>query len=132
MTVVEAARTFINVRWKHQGRTNHGIDCVGLVVLSAHLAGRPVVDVTDYSRDANGAELLGHFDARFDRTASPETGDILILRETVFPIHVAILTDKQGQAYMIHAYAPSRRVLEEPYSKQWRDKTETAFTWRAV
>ena len=31
--IVAAARTWLGVPWRHQGRTRQGVDCAGLVVL---------------------------------------------------------------------------------------------------
>jgi cell wall-associated NlpC family hydrolase len=31
--IVSAARSWLGVPWRHQGRTRQGVDCAGLVVL---------------------------------------------------------------------------------------------------
>lgn len=43
MTIVEAARAYIGVPWKHMGRTRRGLDCAGLLILAV--------------KDAEGSEL---------------------------------------------------------------------------
>lgn len=42
-SIVEAARTYIGVPWKHMGRSRRGLDCAGLLIVAA--------------KDAKGADL---------------------------------------------------------------------------
>lgn len=37
--LITAARNLIGVPWRHQGRTRHGLDCIGLVQMAARNAG---------------------------------------------------------------------------------------------
>lgn len=47
---VAAARSFIGVRWQHQGRTAHGLDCAGLVMVALQAVGRNPIDSIGYPR----------------------------------------------------------------------------------
>jgi len=37
--VIQAARQMLGAKWRHEGRTRFGVDCIGLVLLSLVLAG---------------------------------------------------------------------------------------------
>jgi cell wall-associated NlpC family hydrolase len=50
MALVREARTYMGVRWRHQGRDRRGLDCAGLVVASLRGIGRAVRDSTAYGR----------------------------------------------------------------------------------
>jgi hypothetical protein len=49
--MIDHARTFIGTPWRHRGRNRRGLDCVGLLILSANASGLAVADATHYGRD---------------------------------------------------------------------------------
>jgi hypothetical protein len=48
--VVSAAREWIGVPFRHQGRTRDGVDCAGVVIKVAHALGLSSFDATGYRR----------------------------------------------------------------------------------
>ncbi len=92
--IVDAARKYISVRWRHQGRhRKFGIDCVGLLVLTAQDLGLSSYDFTEYQPHPVGGDFLGHFETNLVRV-NPihETGgDVVIFKESAYPYHTCLL-----------------------------------------
>ena len=130
--VVEEARKWLGVKWRHQGRTEHGIDCVGLLAMVARGIGMEHKDTTNYVRYSHGAEFLSHLNASGlvpQKTSDAGEGSVLVLLDHAYPCHVAIQSEKYGVPHMIHAYAPRRRVVEDPLTDQWLKKRIAAYTY---
>jgi hypothetical protein len=47
---IAEARTYLGVRFGHQGRSRHKLDCIGLCVVAMHAIGRPLWDSPAYGR----------------------------------------------------------------------------------
>lgn len=120
--VVNEARRWDGVRWVHQGRTEHGIDCVGLIVVVCRALGIWDYDVADYPRDPDGTFMAHFFKAGGTRIPilSVQRGDLLLYRGGVFACHVAFVSERQGVQTLIHAHASRRKVVEEPLVGEWR------------
>lgn len=127
--MLAAARGMVGWRWRHQGRTERGVDCVGLVMLSARAAGFTVEEVTGYSRRALGAGFLEHFRPRMRGVTLPEgrPGDVLVFTETVYPCHCGVLADGPAGAMVIHADGRRGRVIEEPLAGDLRRRLAFVF-----
>lgn len=138
--LVQAARSFVGSKWKHRGRSKAGIDCVGLIVLAGKECGlHEYPDDVDYTRTSKGQDLLEPFrrhgvEIRFGPDMGLQNlqdGDILILRDTIFPQHAGIIaTNSRGVKTMIHASAYYGRVIEEPLKDEHNKKAITAFRFR--
>jgi cell wall-associated NlpC family hydrolase len=117
--VVEVARTFINTRYHHHGKVKGvGVDCATFLALVFAEAGViPPVDIENYSNQwhlhhdeplyenavvANGGRIV-------DAGTGP--GDIILYFQGKQFAHGAIIT-RLDPLRIIHAYAPSRRVVE--------------------
>ena len=48
--IVEYARTWLGTKWRHQGRSKQGIDCIGLIIRTAEEFGFQYEDSTGYAR----------------------------------------------------------------------------------
>ena len=89
-----------------------GLDCVGLVAAALERCGRVVVAPEGYAlRALSIAPLLG-FAARngfvaIEVAASPEPGDLLLLRPSAIQAHLAIVLDRDS---FVHAHAGLGRV----------------------
>lgn len=144
---VEAARSFLGVRWQHQGRSEQGIDCVGLLVVPACRLGllRPEDDVTNYSRQPDGEELsilLHRYCLRLPRWQDAREGDVLAIKYADQPQHVAIVTrphDARWGIHIIHAAGSAEvggKVVEHRIDKQWlashRARIHAAFAIRGL
>lgn len=122
---VAAARSYVGVPFRHQGRTRHGVDCIGLVVCAARDIGLALADRTDYPRDPNGLLPL-EMARQFAPVESPQAGDILLMRFRGEPQHVAIMAG----ATLIHGYASIGRVVEHGLDAKWRRRIVAAYRLR--
>ena len=52
--IVDQARGYLGTPFLHQGRTRHGLDCVGLVIRVAHDLGLSDYDIDHYARAPSG------------------------------------------------------------------------------
>lgn len=99
--VVEHARTYLGVPYVHQGRTRHGLDCIGLVVRVAHDLGLSAYEISHYARVPSGRLMIRllkeNCQAIPPSTAQP--GDLLHIAYGKQPQHLAIVTERG----MIHA-----------------------------
>lgn len=128
--IVDEARTYLNCRWHHQGRSRAGVDCIGIVIKVAHALNIFTFDTFDYSRqpDPNRMrELLGEHMERIDPSRA-QVGDVLLMRFEREPQHVAIVTD-QG---IIHAYAQARRVVEHRLDSLWKSRVVGAYQFKGI
>ena len=127
--LVAAARGFLGVRFKHQGRdAAEGLDCLGLLLAVAHEVGLHVEDERRYGSKPDTEFLQQRLEAYLSRITSHEsritTGDILLLAIDGRPQHLAMVTDYPvaGEWGIIHAYAPARKVVEHRLSNDWKQK----------
>lgn len=132
--IVAAARQYLGVPWRHQGRTKFGIDCGGLIILvGRELRLMPATyDEIDYSRRPDGWSFLEAFGKVMDEKPLTEAkvGDALIFIDGPYPCHTGILTEKHGVPHFIHAYAGLKKTIEQPYLQAWIDKTTHCFAYR--
>lgn len=131
---VEAARSFLGVKWKHMGRSRNGLDCVGLLIESAKLSGIKAPESWPvYERTPTNADLLIPFDTycRPKDLSQIVPGDIVVTRDdsTVLPCHCGIIAEAWGDLRMIHASIRRRKVVEEAFS-DWRPFAIRAYEVR--
>jgi cell wall-associated NlpC family hydrolase len=112
--LIDAARAYLGTPFMHQGRSRHGLDCIGLLVCAARDAGAHIEDRTNYPRDPNGL-LPIELDRQFDAVDARMPGDILLMRFAGEPQHIALYTG----ATLIHSYASIRRVVEHRLDIKW-------------
>ena len=128
--IIREARRWIGTPWRHLGRSAHGLDCVGLVVMVCRALDLSSYDITGYGRDPRAADFVGHFTAGGGTRipiAAALPGDLLLFREERYPCHAGILSDRDGIATVIHAHATRRKVLEEVLIREWLDKRVAAI-----
>lgn len=118
LAIVQQARTYLGTPWRHLGRNRAGVDCVGLVTCVGYDLG--ITDFTTdlYRRgDADQEAMITPFRQFCDHVMPRdlEPGDI-VLFSTARQGHCGIYAGKT----FIHAYARSRKVVEELWSV-WRD-----------
>ena len=136
--VIACARRFSGVRFMHQGRSAAGLDCLGLLMITAQtlnlrFADSPVevLDIPTYGTRPDVILLKQKLDTHLTPIPLAEAveGDIVVLKVDGLPQHLALITDYplQGELGMIHAYAPARQVVEHRYDAQWRRQTYLAY-----
>lgn len=127
---IEAARQYKGVKFIHQGRSNRGVDCVGLVVLAMKDTGIPVVDVTDYNQEPDPKRMLEIITPYLIEKPISERqpGDLLWMKFVKQPQHIAIVTDKG----IIHSYSVVGKVIEHGLNKVWLRRAVKCFSVRGV
>ena len=132
--VVAQARSYLGVRWHHQGRSRAGIDCIGLVIRVARDLGLSSYDITGYGRVPDGKTLRFTMHQQLQPLQrEPLPGDVLLFAFERNPLHTAIVTDQPGGGLgMIHAYANMRRVVEHRLDATWRGRLVCAYAYPGV
>ena len=123
--LVDHARSLIGAGFVHQGRSQYGVDCIGLVNAAlkrgtgadlAVLCGFP--ENVSYSREPS--PMLLEQTARICRRLErPVPGCVLLLKmpQAQHPHHLAIYT---ADGTIIHAEAlRAKRVVEHTYGAPW-------------
>lgn len=134
--IVECAREYIGTAFHHQGRVKGvGVDCAGLVVCSIKDSGilEKVPDLYNYARRPDGFLLQAILDNSCDKIdpSCIEVGDILLFRISGNnPQHLGLVS-RADPFYMIHAYFPSRKVVEHRIDQTWWDKLVSPYRVRA-
>lgn len=114
--IVAAAKNWVGVPYRHMGRNHYGVDCVGLIIKVAHDVGLTTYDTTNYPKRPKAADLLREMRNYLQQVPKGEAGpgDILVIAAPSSPVHMGVLeVDERGQSWLIHAYAPARKVVRE-------------------
>lgn len=112
--VVRAARSFIGCRYRHQGRSREGVDCIGLPVLVRAELGLPALDVEGYARRTTDSEMLNFCRSHMREVMRDQLqpGDLLVCMHGVTR-HMAIVGDYPVRGLsIIHAHLPNKKVVE--------------------
>lgn len=114
------ARKWVGVPWKHQGRNLKGIDCGGLLIMTAKGLNLPHEDTTNYSREATATSLMSHLSKMLTLIPKQDIlpGTVGIFREGSYPCHVGIFSEKDGHIHIIHSLLKRRQTVEDPYVPQ--------------
>lgn len=120
--VIAEARKWLDTRWHHLGRSEHGVDCAGMVILVGQALGLPAEDLQGYRRSPDGILFRQHIFKQTTFEPQPRPGSIAMFRESKFPTHTGIFAERDGQLTLIHAYMPYGKVVEEPFIHEWPKK----------
>jgi cell wall-associated NlpC family hydrolase len=139
--VVAAARSYLGVRWSHQGRSREsGIDCAGLIIRVAWDLGlkEPGWDFNTYRRSPDGVSLEALLDEHMipKPAAQRRPGDVLLMRHTnsIAPAHLGIVTDLWGRDAMVHSYVPilHGKVSEQILNIEWINKIHGCYAYAGM
>lgn len=107
--LIEQARTWLGVRYLHQGRNRFGADCVGFPLGVYAELGVVLPDWRAYGQEAQPPELLRRLgDALGDpvlrapvRAGQLQAGDIVVMHfpKTSVPRHLAFIADRTGGGF---------------------------------
>lgn len=130
---IATARSFIGTPWVHQGRSDDGIDCLGLVSVSARTSHGNTVDVLDYAPQAQDETMLQMCQQHMDRVQVSELqpADVVICKYGN-QRHMAIVGDypAPGELSLVHASSLFGKVVEHRLDAAWRRLILAAFRLR--
>lgn len=136
--IVSTALLAKGTPFKHQGRVlGLGMDCAGLFVFICHTLEIPCLDATGYPRTPFGGELERQLDdqpvlRRID-VGDAEKGDILVMRMTKQPQHIAIHAgDESGYPCVIHASEMHGGVVHHRIDELWRARVVRAYRFEGL
>lgn len=114
--IVACARTWQGVRFRHQGQTRRGVDCIGLMMALGRELGTwtlanddPLVkEWLGYPRIPNPERLMAALDRHLTRVpvAAMQSADIALFRGNRWPQHLGLIDGDR----IIHSYEPFGKV----------------------
>lgn len=119
---IKAARNYINVPYRHQGRNRSGVDCVGLIVCAARDVGYAIPDMVGYRRAGDGVAFMNHVRKNGVEIfgATPfKSGQVAAFEQNNFPAHLGIIEVDGPTILLIHSYAAHRKVEVQDF-QSWR------------
>jgi len=122
--IVEEARTWVGVPFRHQGRSRQGIDCIGLPIMICRELGLLPKDfeTSTYGRLPTG-EMIDRLGEQCIASDVVVPGSLIVIAWTKTAAHVGICTG----ANMIHAYETVGKVVEHGYRGRWVRMTHSAW-----
>ncbi len=127
--IVEEARKYLGVRFRHQGRNVAGIDCAGLILNVGNDLGLIHYQETGYARRPNSYAMLNSLNQNLQIVeGEPQAGDIMLFSYVGRPQHLGIRTDRG----MIHAFANARKVVEHELDATWRERIVSVYKFPGV
>lgn len=126
MTLQDAARSFLGVRYHHAGRSREGgVDCAGLIALCLAELGVPFEDFQKYRP---GSDMMALYEERlavpFQRCELGEA-DVVLFRSPRIACHAAIVDGD----FLIHAPYEGA-VREELFTQHWRRLVHSCWILR--
>ena len=132
--VIAEAMTWLEVPWRHQGRSRKHVDCVGLVIKVAHELDLSGFDTADYDRRPNGVDFLRGFSDHMDRVKPgvEQGGDVVVMRDDRLPCHCGLLVPFRGRTHLVHAAAKRKKVVIEPFIGDLVARRLAVFCYRGL
>lgn len=136
MRLDEAARQFVGVPFRHQGRDPAiGIDCIGLGRCASDLCGHPfaLYDRTDYNDDPAHGLLESYFEAaaasgHIVEVSDLAPGDMALIDFYGAIRHFGIVGEKlDGSLTLIHTNASVKSVTEAGLNFKWRRRIKRVY-----
>lgn len=127
--VVDEARSWVGAPFRHQGRSRHGVDCVGLiiVVLQELKLIEKNFEIINYGRLPSG-ELIKRAMQHCTPLPRPCAGSMCVIAWTRLAAHVAIATPDT----LIHSYESVGKVVEHGYRGRWNKLTHSVWALPGV
>ena len=131
--ILAAARSWLGTPWRHQGRLRGvAVDCGGLVIRVGRELGLLDFDTRAYGRIPDGQQLRAlceqHLVPKPVAHAAP--GDVLLMRFTRHPQHLAIVGDRGDPFSLIHAYADAGACVEHGTDARWLRRIVAAYRFQ--
>jgi hypothetical protein len=141
LDVVKAAREYLKVKFCHQGRSKNGIDCVGVLECTAEDLGLLSRDDFNllYSRRNSNRDLLTILDQhpilKKKKLSDMKPGDIIAMADKDnLTGHAGFVTwiEEQQSLGVLHAFFPSRKVVEHNIDGFWRGQIRGVYGLKAI
>lgn len=135
--LIDQARTYMGVPFRHRGRSNRGLDCAGLGVRVYADLGVDLPDVERYGREPHKNGLM---DAMTKALGEPvwsgavgqiaprellQVDDVVVIRFDLNPHHIAFIGDDRVHGLSLcHCYAAPGigKVVEHGLDDDWLRK----------
>lgn len=121
----------IGIKYKIQGRNEHGLDCLGLpiFVLKKFGVDTDEYDEKGYTNIPDGVKLVKklHEYTEYKKDKNFENGDLLLMNFLKNPQHLGIYYNYNGMDYMIHAYDTDLGVVMHRIDKKWNKRIVAVF-----
>ncbi len=131
LTVACQARTWLGTPFRHQGRVKwRGCDCLGLLVGVAAELGLPQfrADEIEYGHYPDSKYLQKRLAEVLEPVEEVQIGNIGLFSIDGSPQHLGFFGNYAAGGFsLIHAHAPSRRVVEHRFSAEWQEKLFKIF-----
>jgi cell wall-associated NlpC family hydrolase len=131
--IIVHCREWLGVKFRHQGRSKSGIDCIGLFAEAAREIGRTIPIPSNYTHHPDQKVLFAELNRLFEKITKAEmaVGDLLLMRfmddqQRIPCRHVAIRTDLG----VLHSSAQFKKVTEHGLDSEWMEKIEHVFRMR--
>lgn len=135
--LVDQARTYLGVPFRHRGRSGLGLDCAGLGIRVYADLGVELPDIERYGREPHRNGLMQALEAALGAPiwsgelgdvvprSLLEPGDVVVVRFAIQPHHVAFVGDDPRHGLsLIHAYGGLGigRVVEHGLDAGWQNQ----------
>ena len=131
--IVAMTRSWLGTPWTHQGRLkNVGVDCGGLIIGVGKELGLLDFDTSAYGRIPDGQKLRALCEQHLLNKPVTDIlpGDVLLMRFTRHPQHLAIVGDCGDPFSLIHAYADAGRCVEHGADPKWRRRIVATYSFK--
>jgi NlpC/P60 family putative phage cell wall peptidase len=131
--IVAAARSWFGTPWRYQGRLKGvAVDCGGLILGVGRELGLLHFDTRTYGRIPVGQQLRALCEQHLTSKPIAETapGDVLLMRFTRHPQHLAIVGDRGAPISLIHAYADAGACVEHGADAKWLRRIVAAYSFQ--
>jgi cell wall-associated NlpC family hydrolase len=128
--VIAEAKTLIDTPFRHQGREKGvGIDCLGVISISANTCGLKIKDRTDYSHQPS-LLLQQALREQMIKVSKDElrVADVLLMKYEE-PQHLALVTCVEPLT-IIHAFAQAKKVLEQEVDPYMWKRVVSAYRFK--
>ncbi len=129
----QVAHKYIDVPFKHQGRTDMGLDCVGLAVRCAIDCGYMGIEEAPYAKEPAHHFLQHmvekHMQGPMDRELKINDLAIMCLRKGGPPVHAGIITYHPDGLGIIHTFGAIGKVVYHRVPEELMDRLIAIYQW---